>query len=123
MNQWAGDFFLLLAGAILTGTLYVALYHRVEIMHWVEANVLVHGLMLGIGLAVEVVLLFFLSYLGFADCSKEMKGEFKPRRGVFRGHKGELLRNLGENPKRLNEAAEAKKRREAAKASANQTTA
>ena len=85
-HEWAANISAFLGVALFLATVWVAIDYQRPIVHWLDANELLHWPMFGIVCAINVLMMTTFVRLGFADCSKD-----ETCAEVYRGRHGRAL--------------------------------
>lgn len=100
-HEKVANVIMLAATALFAATLTVFIFYQQAILAWVRENPILHPILLGAVVLLEVFLVFALTRMVFTDCRREAHehgGGYVGRRS--HGDSGAWIENLGVNPKR-----------------------
>lgn len=103
-NEWASGLFGFVGVALLLGSAWVLAEYHAMIQVWVGSNILAHGLLFGLAVLVNVLLIYGFLCLGFSECSAEDKNCIHAYRGRRSRHPETIMRfleSVGKNPRRF----------------------
>lgn len=92
-----------LAGmALLVATIWGSIVYQLAIYDWLRANLLVHGLVLGLGMLLDALVVFGLLCMGFAECDAYEHGAatYRGRRTPVFPEALSWIEHLGRKPGR-----------------------
>jgi len=86
-HEWVGNLFSLVAVALIFGTVWASLEYYQMVASWLGKNPVLHGSLLAVGIALEVLLVLLLLAIGSSRADEEDEHCFTS----FSGRRGSSL--------------------------------